>query len=124
MTRRSVVSVFTPLRVWEQRAERAVLVWSDAFGAQISVVAQSPSREMLVSPATARYQRWSAPWRPRTRRRRSERKTGNKRADVATVAEPESPTVVRSERKTRGTRAEVVTARLVQDERGWLRLAG
>jgi hypothetical protein len=29
-----------------------------------------------------------------------------------------------SERKTGVTRAEVITARLVQDERGWLRLAG
>jgi hypothetical protein len=28
------------------------------------------------------------------------------------------------EQKTRVKRAEVITARLVQDERGWLRLAG
>jgi len=32
------------------------------------------------------------------------------------------PTVITSERKTRVKRAEVITARLVQDERGWLRL--
>ncbi len=32
--------------------------------------------------------------------------------------------VTSSERKTRVKHAEVVTARLVQDERGWLRLAG
>ena len=31
---------------------------------------------------------------------------------------------VLSERKTGVKRAEVITARLVQDERGWLRLAG
>jgi hypothetical protein len=34
------------------------------------------------------------------------------------------PTVITSERKTGVKRAEVITARLVQDERGWLRLAG
>jgi hypothetical protein len=31
---------------------------------------------------------------------------------------------VPTERKTGGQHAEVITARLVQDERGWLRLAG
>jgi hypothetical protein len=34
-----------------------------------------------------------------------------------------SPAVSTSERKTGVKRAEVITARLVQDERGWLRLA-
>jgi hypothetical protein len=34
------------------------------------------------------------------------------------------PTVITSERKTGVKHAEVVTARLVQDGRGWLRLAG
>jgi hypothetical protein len=34
------------------------------------------------------------------------------------------PTVITSERKTGVKHAEVITARLVQDERGWLRLAG
>ena len=35
-----------------------------------------------------------------------------------------SPAVTSSERKTGVKHAEVITARLVQDERGWLRLAG
>jgi hypothetical protein len=35
-----------------------------------------------------------------------------------------SPAVTTSERKTGVKHADVVTARLVQDERGWLRLAG
>jgi hypothetical protein len=34
------------------------------------------------------------------------------------------PTLTASERKTGVKRAEVITVRLVQDERGWLRLAG
>ena len=33
------------------------------------------------------------------------------------------PTVITSERKTGVKHAEVITARLLQDERGWLRLA-
>ena len=36
----------------------------------------------------------------------------------------EPPTLITSERKTGVKHAEVITARLVQDERGWLRLGG
>jgi hypothetical protein len=40
------------------------------------------------------------------------------------MTEPGLPAVITPERKTGVKHAEVVTARLVQDGRGWLRLAG
>jgi hypothetical protein len=40
------------------------------------------------------------------------------------AAESASDSASASERKTGVKRAEVITARVVQDERGWLRLAG
>jgi hypothetical protein len=43
---------------------------------------------------------------------------------VAAIPKPVVVLRAPTERKTGVKRAEVVTARLVQDERGWLRLAG